>query len=286
MSHPHLSALKAAFAALACAGAVPLAAQTPPEPPARPALALMGTIPIFWGEADGLSDLLNGSGTPHWARAQLERQWRLVPLDHLDGAALNGVERLLLAQPRAFTPAENVALDAWVRGGGQLLLFADPMLTGESRFALGDRRRPQDVALLSPILAHWGLRLEFRDDEPAAVQMREFAGKSLPVRLAGQLVTDGVGAGCALESAGLIAACPLGQGQVLVVADAALLDLHEPAPCASPALEALAARAFAQARENAGAIAENNPKPAENCDFVRDPAVHGVPLEAFLTPHK
>lgn len=285
MSPPHLSALKAAFAALVCACAVPLAAQAPPEPPARPPLALMGTIPIFWGEADGLSDLLNGSGTPHWARAQLERQWRLVPLDHLDGAALNGVERLLLAQPRAFTPAENVALDAWVRGGGQLLLFADPMLTGESRFALGDRRRPQDVALLSPILAHWGLRLEFRDDESAAVQMREFAGKSLPVRLAGRLVADRAGTGCALESAGLIAACALGQGQVVVVADAALLDLHEPAPCAAPALEALAARTFAPARENAGAIAKNGSELAENCDFVPDPAAQKAPSEAHLTHH-
>lgn len=272
MLHPHLSVLKTALAALLCAAATPLAAQdVPAPPPARPPLALMGTIPIYWGEADGLSALLDGSATPHWARAELERHWQLVPLDHLDGGALDGLDRLLLAQPRAFTAPENVALDAWVRGGGRLLLFADPLLTGESRFALGDRRRPQDVVLLSPILTHWGLRLEFDENQPPAVQMREFAGTALPVRLAGRLVADadaGPDVACTVEAAGLVAACALGQGQVLVVADAALLDLHDPAPCAAPALAALVARLFGQMRENAGTGAAGGPEPAENCHFL------------------
>ena len=48
-----------------------------------------------------------------------------------------------------------------MRGGGRVLLFADPMLTRHSAFALGDRRRPQDVVLLSPILARWRLELQF-----------------------------------------------------------------------------------------------------------------------------
>lgn len=268
MPPPFLSALKFACAALACAAAVPLAAQTPPEPAARPPLAVMGTIPIFWGEADGLADLLNGSGATHWARPVLERHWRLVPFDHLDAAALAGVDRLLLAQPRALTAAENVALDAWVRGGGHLLLFADPMLTGESRFALGDRRRPQDVALLSPILAHWGLRLEFPEDQPASAQVREFAGMALSVRLAGRLVPNGAGADCRVMAAGVIAECTLGRGRVLLVADAAVLDLHSPVLCAEPALEALTARSFAQMRESAGIQPPASAEMAENCGFA------------------
>src|SRR5688500_18207995 len=132
-----------------------------------PELGLMGTIPIYWGEAGDFGEVLAGSGNAHWARARLETDYQLSPLDTLDEDSLAGIDLLLLAQPRALSPAENVALDAWVRGGGRLLLFADPMLTGESRFAIGDRRRPQDVILLSPILDHWGLAVAFDDDRPA-----------------------------------------------------------------------------------------------------------------------
>lgn len=60
---------------------------------------------------------------------------------------------------------ENVALDDWVRAGGARALFADPLLTFNSRFSIGDRRRPQDVATLSPILTR-SARLE-RDEDAA-----------------------------------------------------------------------------------------------------------------------
>src|SRR5690606_38800476 len=151
----------------------------------------MGTLPLYWGEADGLGDLLDAGGDAHWARAVLERDYRLLPLDWLGEAGIARVRLLLLAQPRPLAPEENVALDAWVRGGGRLLLFADPMLTGESRFAVGDRRRPQDVALLSPILDHWGLVLEFPEDQPAVTRQIEAAGEAIPVRLAGRFASNG-----------------------------------------------------------------------------------------------
>ena len=83
----------------------------------------------------------------------------------------------MMIQPRPLSPQENVALDNWVAAGGRLLLFADPALTEDSAFAIGDRRRPQDVVLLSPILARWGLELELtrtsrsaRVSEPAVAR--------------------------------------------------------------------------------------------------------------------
>ena len=94
-----------------------------PQPPAvdLPGLALMGTIPLYWGEADEFTDLLNGGGEGHWARPQLEAHYRLQPLDSLSADTLAPFTRLLMAQPRTLSPAENVALDGWVRGGGRLL---------------------------------------------------------------------------------------------------------------------------------------------------------------------
>ncbi len=233
------SSLAAALAGLLVAS--PGAAQDA----AKAELALMGTLPLYWGEAAGIAELVGGGAEPHWARAQLEQSFRLRPLSALTAEVLAGVERLLLAQPRGLSAAENVALDAWVRGGGRLLLFADPMLTGESRFGIGDRRRPQDVILLSPILDHWGLALEFAEDQPAGPQLRDIAGRMVPVRLAGRFAAPPPDAGCTLAGAGVLAECAIGAGRAVVLADAALLDLHHPPAEAGAALSLLLGRAFA-----------------------------------------
>lgn len=169
--------------------------------------------------------MLDSGDRPHWARGALERRFRLLPLDTLDLPSSPGSARLILmAQPRALLPQENVALDRWVRGGGRVLLFADPMLTLDSAYPIGDRRRPQDIALLSPILARWGLVLRFDEGQPAG--WRESAGRSLPVNLSGTLAIapGGHDASCAIEDDALIANCRIGAGRAVIVADAALLE--------------------------------------------------------------
>lgn len=249
--------LRSSLSAVLAAGLLSLAtachADEPvPDGEVLPELGLMGTIPIYWGEAGDFSEVLAGGENAHWARERLEADYRLSPLDTLDEESLAGIDFLMLAQPRALSPAENVALDAWVRGGGRLLLFADPMLTGESRFAIGDRRRPQDVILLSPILDHWGLALAFDEDRPVGAALVRAAGAAIPVNLPGSIdVGDGEG-DCAILVPEVLAECRIGWGSALVLADAALLDLHEPHPGAGAALDWLAGRAFGLTRESAG----------------------------------
>jgi len=235
---------KLLLAALLTATA-PLAAQDlPRDPPAANDLAVMGTIPIYWGERGDMAELLAPEGPGHWARPVIEQSWRLRPLDYLSAEALAGYSRLLLAQPRGLTAEENVALDAWVRGGGRVLLFADPQMTGHSRFAIGDRRRPQDVALLSPILGHWGLELRFDEAQPEGREMRDGVPQPIPVELAGELVLRSAASNCALLGAGIAAECGLGEGIALVVADAAVFDGDAPGEGASGALEALLGRIY------------------------------------------
>ncbi len=215
-------------------------------------LGLFTTLPIYWGEAAQLSDLLAEDRKQHWVRGGLEKDYVLRPLDVLEagdaGNSLTGLRFLLMAQPRALSPVENVALDAWVRGGGRLLLFADPMLTEESSFAIGDRRRPHDVVLLSPILTHWGLDLQFDDRQDAGMKIVPVFGTELPIDLPGRLVLrppTSAGGSCRLAAGGLAADCAVGQGRVLVVADAALLDARAPDPgMLQPTLSALAEMAF------------------------------------------
>lgn len=214
-------------------------------PEERPALGLFTTLPIMWGEAE-FSALLDGEEVRPWVRQVLERDYELEPLDVLGKGELATLDRLVLAQPRALAPAENVALDEWVREGGRLLLFADPMLTGHTRYPLGDKRRPQDVILLSPILARWGLELRYDTDQPPDERLIEVLGTSVPVEAAGEFVRQPTEApaDCTISDEGLLAQCSIGEGRVTVLADAALLEGESADAQSAAAIESLAAAAF------------------------------------------
>lgn len=207
-----------AGASIGCRAEPDAAARTAPAK-----LGLMTTLPLYWAEASEVGELLQGQQEPRWVRQALETRFLLEPLDTLDTAALGDLRLLMLAQPRALAPEENVALDAWVRRGGRLLLFADPMLTLESRFGMGDKRRPQDVILLSPILTHWGLELSFDPSQPAGERMVTVDGREVPVDLAGILRTL-PGGTCEIVGEAVLARCRVGEGSITVLADGAVLD--------------------------------------------------------------
>lgn len=230
-------------------------------------IGLYTSLPIVWGESGDIRELLAAERPQHWALAVLSSAGRPTALDTLVDEAGNlplphdGL--LVLAQPRPLTPQENVALDRWVREGGRVLLFADPMLTAPSRYALGDPRRPQDTVLLSPILARWGLRLEFDEDQPTGERLvatdfgllpavlagrfrvLENSGESALLRSAsGKSGTEGendpiagkhgtmetigdASSACRLFADGIIARCAAGKGRILAVSDAALFEEGE-----------------------------------------------------------
>ncbi|WP_338444944.1 DUF4350 domain-containing protein [Pelagerythrobacter marensis] len=200
----------------------------------RGELGLFTTLPIYWGETAGMSELLGGETDTGWVRTAIERRFELIPLDTLadDDGAISGelaeLDHLLLAQPRALSPYENVALDEWVRAGGRVLVFADPMLTAESRFAIGDRRRPQDVVLLSPILGRWGLEMRYDAAQDAGERTIATDLAPLPVRLAGTLhpVEDYSASAedCWIAYDRVFARCAIGRGEATVIADAAVLE--------------------------------------------------------------
>jgi hypothetical protein len=186
------------------------------------------SLPLLWQEAADFGDLLDSDAPAHWAKPVLEAAGTVRPLDTLaDGEGhlpLTTSAVLLLAQPYPLSPQENVALDEWVRGGGHVLLFADPMLTAHSIYPLGDRRRPQDVVLLSPILQRWGLGLEFIEDQPAGQRDAAVFEIAVPVDLPGRFIVASGNGACTVRDAGLAAVCSVGKGKVYAIADAALLD--------------------------------------------------------------
>ena len=189
------------------------------------------SLPIVWPEVHDIADMLDPDRPGHWALAALRERGEVRPLDTLadeTGALpLPAGAVLVLAQPYPFSPQEYVALDNWVRGGGRVLLFADPMLTFHSRFALGDRRRPQDIVKLDPILARWGLALTRDDDGTHGETTVEVGGVPIPVAEPGSFTATQLSP-CRTSHDGLIAECAVEKGRVLAIADATLLEDGEP----------------------------------------------------------
>lgn len=186
-------------------------------------IGLFTSLPILWNEHGQVADFVKSPGQEHWAAGVIGQHGNIRALDRMAPIPAD-VGVIVMAQPRPLSPDENVALDDWVRAGGRLLLFADPMLTQGSVFALGDKRRPEGTVLLSPILARWGLTLHFDDAQAAGPQEVEVFGQAVPVDLPGTFrLSQGEG-NCRLYAGGLVAECSVGKGKVLAVADAALLE--------------------------------------------------------------
>jgi hypothetical protein len=204
---------KAVVAALmllaACREATP--AQAPDKP--GPALYLLTALPLVWSESFGLDQ----PGSP--ALKALEQDYQVKPVDLPSQVPAGAL--LLAAQPRALPAEELVELDDWVRGGGRLLLLADPMLEWPSDLPLGDLRRAPVAFADTGLLQHWGLRLDAPDERGP----RQLSLDGQPVLFASPGTLVSLGGGCDVGDRGLTARCVIGKGRVMIIADADFVNL-------------------------------------------------------------
>ena len=205
-----------AAALLSCwlAGDPPVA----PSPEPRPTLAVISALPLFWRE--GEAELNARADAP--IVTTLRERFDLRPVDSPLSPAVRKASALLLAQPRAFAPAEVVALDGWVRDGGHLLLLADPLLRWPSSLPLGDRRRPPIVSMAGALLDHWGV--ELLPPDIVGEQRHMLGDGRLITTLGSSRFARRPNAPCRVEQHGLVARCQLGKGDAVLVADADLID--------------------------------------------------------------
>jgi hypothetical protein len=186
-----------------------------PRPPGeRPALLLLTSLPIVFPE----EFTLEGVGSP--ALTALQGRYRVIPISVADRQSLDRHRLLLMAQPRAQPAEALVELDQWVRGGGRVLLLADPALQWPSKRPLGDALGPPRSYPDTGLLGHWGLRLDSPDNLGPTVI--EAAGNRISTAAPGSLVATG--RECTVDEARLIARCRIGLGAATVIADADFLD--------------------------------------------------------------
>lgn len=180
---------------------------------------LVTGLPLARGEGDIAAQLAGRVG-PAASFSWLEARYAVVVRDTV---AELGSAPVLIAQPRGWSPADLVRFDAWLRNGGRALILADPALSWRIELPPGDARRPAPAALLAPLFAHWGLRLE--PGSASAVERRIAIGgveRKLALHSPGRFIR--IGGDCRLSAGGLIADCPLGEGRAMLIADADLLD--------------------------------------------------------------
>ncbi len=139
----------------------------------------------------------------------------------IDAAALADADVLLLAHPPALDPAQLVAIDEWVRGGGRIVVLADGLSSWPPDWPLGDPRNAPVTSLLGPLLAHWGVDLDAPDRLAESRIVVRDSGQRLELLSPGRFRQRD--SRCMLRAQGLIAECRIGRGHALLVADADLL---------------------------------------------------------------
>ena len=184
-----------------------------PAEAAKPTVHVLTSLPLLFDEGFGLGPAKGEAAT------FLRGHYQLKPIDLPSQLPAGGV--LLAAQPRALPAEELVALDAWVRGGGKLLLLADPLLEWPSKRPLGDRLRPPVSFADTGLLAHWGLRLDAPDKREIRYDQTNGA-----VAFISPGVLVKLGRDCAVEEGGWKALCQLGKGIATIIADADLLNVE------------------------------------------------------------
>lgn len=207
------------------------------EPP--PPMGLMTSLPIYWELGHGIEDFARGEADLPWQRAAISQCYSIIPLDTLspipglgpndpETDPLSGLEQLAVIQPRGLSPADNVALDEWVRGGGHLLLVLDPMLTGEYDLPLGNPQRPVDSAAIPPVVKRWGMEIRYDDEQELLLREAKLdlghVWLSMPGKIARTQTTD---SSCRLRIDDAIARCRIEKGWVTLLADAASFE-HSP----------------------------------------------------------
>ncbi|WP_205452204.1 hypothetical protein [Sphingobium estronivorans] len=201
-----------------------------PTPGPRPQLAVMSGLPLFWRAGEkGLAARVDAP-----IITVLRQRFDVQPVD--SPLRLGKAKLLLLAQPRAFSMEELVALHGWISRGGTALILADPQLRWPLDLPLGDRRRPPSVTLLSAMIELLGVTLLPRPD---AGEVRHFLGDGRMLTLFAASGFEKASADCRIVGRGRVARCAVGKGSATMVADADLIDdrlwLADPAAPLDPA---------------------------------------------------
>ena len=192
-------------------------------PDKRIRVTMLSSLPLEQTLGETVAARLRGQVDSAPMLALFRDQFTMWLVDDATVADLADTDVLLLAHPRPLSPQTLVAIDTWVRAGGKAIILADSLSSWPPSYPLGDPRNPPVTSMLTPLLTHWGLRL----DAPSLADSgsRDWWQGRHRLRLlsAGRFVREN--RGCRLSNDGIYGDCAIGAGRVVLLADADLL--HE-----------------------------------------------------------
>ncbi len=192
-----------------------------PEPSSK-TWHVLTSLPLFVGQGS-MTDMINGKSDQSQLITRLQSGRKLLPLDTIDEAVIAKVDRILMVQPSAIPAREIVAFDAWVRRGGQAVIFADPDMLWDTGHRFGGVGTPPPSTLLDNLFSHWGLKLEGMRQAPR-ISSGKIVGENVALANPGIWKAIDPKTTCEIEGGGLVAQCKIGEGNVILVADADVAD--------------------------------------------------------------
>lgn len=187
-------------------------------------LALMSSIPLILGEVD-VEQMARGESDPSAAYLLLKQYYDIVPIDTIDDR-LSEVKLLLLAQARPLSASELVAVDQWVRQGGNIIILSDVALQWPSDYALGDKRRPLFTSLLSPLFVYWGLEQLFliEDINEQMISLGDYNVTTVTPSEWALIENDSQNVDCKLSDNRFEANCRVGKGKAILIGDSDFIN--------------------------------------------------------------
>lgn len=193
----------------------------PPAAPPGASVTMMTSLPLRWTGGGDLAAMIAGGLAEDPALLRLQAAGRVDLVDSLADMDLPPDGTLLLAHPRALPPADLVAVDRFVRGGGRAVILADALSGWPVPHPLGDPRNPPLTSLLTPLFDHWGVTLAAADAAEEAPIVVDVGAMRLRLFSAGRF--ERLPPGCRSWGRGRVAHCPVGRGDAWLVGDADLL---------------------------------------------------------------
>ncbi|HWW57281.1 MAG TPA: hypothetical protein VN047_10360 [Sphingopyxis sp.] len=190
-------------------------------PAGSPAVTMLTGLPLRWSGGGDITAIIAGGVRDDLALVRLESTGPVSLVDSLVDQVPPPGGALFVAHPRALAPRELVAIDAFVRGGGRVVVLADALSGWPARYPLGDPRNPPVTSLLAPLLDHWGITLDAAPVAEIAALPVDVDGARLRLFSAGRF--DGLPPQCLAYAGRRIARCRIGKGDAWLVGDADLL---------------------------------------------------------------
>lgn len=184
-------------------------------------ITILSSLPLEQTYGETVAARLHGEVQVAPVLASLRDQFTVRLIDDATASDFAETDVLLLAHPRALSPQSLVEIDAWVRAGGKAIILADGLSSWPPSYPLGDPRNPPVTSMLTPLLTHWGLRLDAPSPADSGLHVWRQGRHRLHLLSAGRFVREN--GGCALSNDGIYGDCTIGAGRVLLLADADLL---------------------------------------------------------------